>query len=88
MTIKPWGDYILITPLKPEATTSFGLELPEDARQKTTLGKVVSWGPKVKNPIRTDLTVAYRDYAYEELTIEGKDYLLIKEEAITAALED
>ena len=81
---------ILIQASEAEEKTAGGLYIPDSAKKKTKKGKVVAVSEsdeKGKKPeVKVGDTVLYGKYAGTEITVEGKDYLIMKEADIFAVL--
>jgi chaperonin GroES len=89
VNIKPLADRVLIEPAAAEERTASGIIIPDTAKEKPQKGTVVAVGPGTKeNPITVQVndTVLYGKYAGQELPIEGKDYLIMKEADILAII--
>ena len=87
MTIKPLSDRVLVLPNPAEEKTAGGLFIPDTAKEKPLMGKVVAVGPgtaDVKMEVKEGDTVLYGKYAGTELNIEGVDYLIMKQSDILA----
>ncbi|GIO51824.1 co-chaperone GroES [Paenibacillus cellulositrophicus] len=89
--IKPLGDRVLVEPIQQEETTSFGIVLPDSAKEKPQEGKIIAVGSgAVKDGARVPLEVKEGDrvlfskYAGTEIKYEGKEYLIMKESDIHA----
>ncbi|MFQ5965062.1 MAG: co-chaperone GroES [Candidatus Scalinduaceae bacterium] len=95
MAIRPLDDRIVVEPLEAEEKTKGGIVLPDTAKEKPTKGKVISVGEGrlLNNGKRAELLVKkgdqvlYGKYAGTEITVEGKEYLIIKESDILAKIE-
>jgi chaperonin GroES len=96
MNIKPLSDHILIEPIKEEEKTKSGILLPETAdKERPEQGKVVAVGPGKKNDsgqiIAMDIEVGQRvlftKYGPNEIKVDGKEYLIAKQEDILAIIE-
>ncbi|KQY91702.1 MULTISPECIES: co-chaperone GroES [Paenibacillus] len=92
--IRPLGERVLVEPLEQEQTTSFGIVLPDSAKEKPQEGKVIAVGAGVlKDGVRVALEVKEGDrvifskYAGTEIKFEGKEYLIMKESDIHAILD-
>ena len=87
MTIKPLSDRVLVLPNPAEEKTAGGLFIPDTAKEKPLMGKVVAVGPgtaDVKMEVKEGDTVLYGKYAVTDLIIEGVDYLIMKQSDILA----
>ena len=92
MALKPLGDRIVVKPLEAQEKTKSGLVLPDTAKEKPQEAKVIAVGPgrllddgavkalDVKNGDR----VRYGKYSGSEVSIEGTDYLILREEDVLA----
>jgi len=96
MNIKPLSDHILIEPLKGEEKTKSGILLPETAeKEKPEQGKVVAVGPGRKTQdgkiilveVKAGQIVLFKKYGPDEFKIDGKEYLIAREEDILAIIE-
>lgn len=88
-TIKPLADRVLVEPAAAEETTASGIIIPDTAKEKPQKGVVVAAGPgKVENGNKVEMTVKdgdnvlYGKYSGTEVTIEGKEYLIMRESDI------
>ena len=81
--IEPLASMVLIVIQQAAEQTTSGLLLPEEAREKMTVGTIVSIGPDVEHVNPGD-RVIYRQYGGMELEWMGVDFLLIKEEDLQA----
>ncbi|MFT5891589.1 MAG: chaperonin GroES [Dokdonia sp.] len=87
LNIKPLADRVVIEPLPAETQTASGLYIPDSAQEKQQKGKVVAVGSGKKDhdmTVKTGDIVIYGKYAGTELTIDGNDYMIMKEEDILA----
>ena len=92
--IRPLGERVLVEPLEQEQTTSFGIVLPDSAKEKPQEGRIIAVGAGVlKDGVRVALEVKEGDrvifskYAGTEIKYEGKEYLIMKESDIHAILD-
>ena len=87
MTIKPLSDRVLVLPNPAEEKTAGGLFIPDTAKEKPLMGKVVAVGPgtaEVKMEVKVGDQVLYGKYAGTEISFEGVDYLIMKQSDILA----
>lgn len=96
MKIKPLSNNIIIEQLKEEEKTKGGILLPQSAeKERPQQGKVISAGPgKTNNQgkvipmnVKKGDMVLFSKYSPHEIKIEGKEYLVLKEEDILAIIE-
>jgi chaperonin GroES len=95
MAIRPLDDRVVVEPLEAEEKSQGGIVLPDAAKEKPTKGKVISVGEGklLDSGKRADLLVKkgdkvlYGKYAGTEITVGGKDYLILKENDILAKIE-
>lgn len=87
LNIKPLSDRVLVEPEAAETKTASGIYIPETAKEKPQKGKVVAVGKGSKDhemTVKVGDSVLYGKYAGTELKLEGKDYLIMKEDDILA----
>lgn len=87
LNIKPLSDRVVIEPVAAETKTASGIYIPETAKEKPQSGKVVAVGKGTKKhemTVKKGDMVLYGKYAGTELKLEGKDYLIMKEDDILA----
>lgn len=94
MKLKPLGSNILIEPMESEKRTPSGIVIPDSAKEKPQEGKVVAVGPgrmedgkRVSMEVKVGDKVLYKKWGGDEVKIEGKELLLVKEEDILAILQ-
>ena len=95
MKIRPLQDRILIQRVDSEEKTSGGIIIPDSAKEKPQEGLVVSTGKgKVRddgNIIPLDVAagdrVLFSKYAGTDVTLDGEDYTILREDDILAILE-
>ncbi len=89
MNIKPLSDRVLILPNPAEEKTAGGLFIPDTAKEKPLAGKVVAVGPgtsEVKMEVKEGDQVLYGKYAGTEVTVDGTDYLIMRQNDIMAII--
>jgi chaperonin GroES len=94
MKIKPLSDRVVIEPLEAEEKTSGGIYLPDTAKEKPQMGKIVAAGPGrvndsgqlIKPEVKVGDKVLYGKYSGTDVTIDGKDYLIVRESDVLAIL--
>ena len=94
MKVKPLSDRVVIEPLEAEDKTKGGIYLPDTAKEKPQMGKVVAAGPGkvadsgqlIKPEVKVGDTVLYGKYSGTDITLEDKDYLIVRESDILAVM--
>jgi len=89
LNIKPLADRVLVEAAPAEQKTSGGIIIPDTAKEKPQKGKVVAIGTGKKDePITVKVgdNVLYGKYAGTEITIDGKEYLIMRESDIYAII--
>jgi chaperonin GroES len=87
--IKPLADRVLIEPMAAEEKTSSGIIIPDTAKEKPQKGTIIAVGPGTedeKMEVKEGDQVLYGKYSGTELTIDGKDYLIMKQSDILAII--
>lgn len=89
VNIQPLADRVLVKPAPAEEKTASGIIIPDTAKEKPQKGKVVAVGPgKADEPmtVRVNDVVLYGKYGGTEVTVEGTDYLIMRESDIYAVV--
>jgi chaperonin GroES len=86
VNVHPLSDYIVAEPEVAATKTASGLYLPEKAAEKPKIAKVVAVGPNAKQ-LKVNDRILYKSYSPTEVKVDGKDYLLVKEEDVLATLQ-
>lgn len=87
LNIKPLADRVLVEPAEAEETTASGIIIPDTAKEKPQRGKIVAVGNGKKDEpltVKEGDSVLYGKYAGTEITVEGKEYLIMRESDIFA----
>ena len=89
LSIKPLADRVVIEPALAEQKTASGIIIPDTAKEKPQKGVVVAVGPGTKdNPMTLKVgdVVIYGKYAGTEIHLEGKDYMIMRENDVIAII--
>jgi chaperonin GroES len=89
VSIKPLADRVLVEPAAAEEKTSFGIIIPDTAKEKPQKGQVVAVGNGKKDEpltVKVGDTVLYGKYAGTEISVDGREYLIMRESDIFAVL--
>ncbi len=90
MKLKPINDRVVVEPAPAEEKTAGGIIIPDTAKEKPQRGKIIAVGPgkdDVKMTVKKGDTVLYGKYAGQELSYQGKDYLIMREDDILVILD-
>jgi chaperonin GroES len=89
VSLKPLADRVLVEPAEAEEKTSSGIIIPDTAKEKPQKGSVVAVGKGTKDEpltVKVGDTILYGKYAGTEITIDGKEYLIMRESDIFAII--
>ena len=92
LNIKPLGDRIVVKPMEAEEKTKGGIILPDTVKEKPVEGTIVAAGPgrksddgkTVEMEVKVGEKILYGKYSGTEVTIEGEEYLIMRESDIFA----
>lgn len=90
--IRPLGDKVVVEPLEGEATSPGGIILPDTAKKKPQEGVVIAIGPgkvlddgsRSEMSVKVGEKVIYSKYGGTEVTVDGKDYIILEQDSIFA----
>ena len=85
----PKLDRVLIEPQEAEEKTTSGIIIPDTAKEKPQLGKVIAVGPGKKDEnmdVKVGEVVYYGKYAGTEISIEGTDYIIMRQDDILGSI--
>ena len=93
--IKPLYDKVLIKRVENEQTSAGGIIIPDTAQEKTQIGVVKAVGQgKVSNDgslkplnVKVGDNVLFGKYSGTEISFDGEEYLIIREEEILGIIE-
>jgi chaperonin GroES len=87
VNIKPLADRVIVAPAAAEEKTKSGIIIPDTAKEKPQRGEIVAVGtgkPDEPLTVKVGDQVLYGKYAGTEISIEGQDYLIMRESDIFA----
>jgi len=87
VNIQPLADRVLVEPAPAEEKTASGIIIPDTAKEKPQKGQVIAVGNGKKDEpltVKVGDSVLYGKYSGTEISIEGKDYLIMRESDIFA----
>ena len=89
LNIKPLSDRVIVEPAAAETQTASGIFIPDTAKEKPQKGIILAVGNGKKDEpmtVKVGDTVLYGKYAGTELKLDGKDYLIMREDDILAII--
>jgi len=95
MNIRPLHDRIIVERLEEETKTAAGIIIPDTAKEKPQQGKIIAAGKgKVTEDgkllpmdVKVGDRVLFGKYAGTDIKIEGKEYLMMREDDILGVIE-
>ncbi len=95
MKLVPLDDRVVVKQSEAEEKTTGGIILPDTAKEKPQMGKVVAAGPgkllddgkRAKMSVKKNDEVVYAKYIGSDVEIDGKKYVILKESDILGVLE-
>ena len=90
--LKPLADRVLVKPAAAEEKTKSGIIIPDTAKEKPMQGEIVAVGQGkltedgklIAMTVKVGDTVLYGKYSGTELTLEGDEFLIMRESDIFA----
>ena len=94
ISIKPLADRVIVAPAAAEEKTKSGIIIPDTAKEKPQRGEVVAvgegkvseQGTLMQPQVKVGDQVLYGKYAGTEISMDGGDYLIMRESDILAVL--
>ena len=95
MNIVPLNEKIVVKRLEAEEKTAGGIVLPDTAKEKPKQGKVLAVGDgkpldngkRAAFQVKVGDRVLFSSYAGNEVTLDGKEYLVMTEEDVLAVVD-
>ncbi len=83
--IEPLGERVVAIREEAQTKTAAGLYLPDNAKEKSVIAKVVAVGPGVnKLSMKVGDRIVYKEYSTTELKVDGTEYIIVKAEDVLA----
>jgi chaperonin GroES len=95
MKLKPLDDRIVIKQSEAEEKTAGGIILPDTAKEKPLIGKVVAIGPgkllddgkRAKMSVKKNDEVIYGKYMGSDIEIDREKYVILRESDVLGIVE-
>ena len=90
--VQPLADRVVVKPLEEAEQMRGGLYIPDTAKEKPSQGEVVAVGPgklsdegtRLEMDVSVGDKVLYGKYSGTDVTLEGEEYLILRESDILA----
>jgi len=94
MNLKPLHDRVIVKPSQPEEVTKGGIIIPDTAKEKPQQGEIIAVGQgKITEDgkvlplqVKKGDKVLYGKYSGTEVSIDGEEYLIMRESDIFAII--
>jgi chaperonin GroES len=95
MKIRPLQDRVIVERLAEEEKTKGGIIIPDTAKEKPMEGKVIAVGKGkttedgklIKLDVKAGDLILFSKYAGTEVKVDGKEYLIMREDDILGIVE-
>ena len=95
MKLVPLEDRIVVKPQDAEEKTAGGIVLPDTAREKPLMGKVIAVGSgklldngsRAAMSVKKNDVVLYGKYSGSDIEIDGDDYKILRESEVLGIVE-
>lgn len=92
--VRPLSDRVVVQALEEADQTRGGLYIPDTAKEKPQQGKIIAVGPgklseqgeRLDPDVKEGDTVLYGKYSGTEVTVDGEEYLILRESDILAVI--
>lgn len=94
MNLTPLHDRVIVKPSQPEEVTKGGIIIPDTAKEKPQQGTIIAVGSGRVNDegkvlpltVKKDDKVLYGKYSGTEISVDGEDFLMMRESDIFAVI--
>ncbi|HUW20923.1 MAG TPA: co-chaperone GroES [Sedimentisphaerales bacterium] len=95
MKLRPLDDRVVIKQSEAEEKTSGGIYLPDTAKEKPQIGKIIAVGPgkllddgkRGEMSVKKNDEVIYGKYMGNEIELDGEKYVILRESDILGVVE-
>jgi chaperonin GroES len=91
--VAPLADRVVVKPLEETEQMRGGLYIPDTAKEKPQQGEIVAAGPgryekdkRVPMELKVGDKVLYGKYSGTEVTLDGEQYLILRESDVLAVI--
>jgi chaperonin GroES len=93
MQIKPLADRVVVKPIEQQEIKKGGIIIPDTAKEKPMEGEIVEVGPgrmedgkRIAPDVKKGDRILYGKYSGTEVTVDGVEYLIMRESDIFAVI--
>lgn len=95
LSLKPLGDRLIVQRLEQEDTLKGEIILPDSAKKKQEMakvvaigkGKVTEEGKTLPMPVKEGDTILMDKYSGQEVTIDSEEYMVLRADDVIATVE-
>lgn len=95
MQIKPLADRVVVRPFEEQEVKRGGIIIPDTAKEKPMEGEIIEVGPgrtseegkRTPLEVKKGDRVLYGKYSGTEVTVNGEEYLIMRESDIFAVIQ-
>lgn len=95
ISLRPLGDRLIVQRVEQEETLKGGIILPDSAKKKQEMAKVIavgngkttSEGKLLPMPVKVGDTVLMDKYAGQEITVDDEEYVVLRADDVIATIE-
>ena len=87
MQMRPLRDRLLVERIEEAEQRIGGIIIPDTAKEKPQQGRVNDKGEVFPLDVRHGETVLFGKYAGSEIKLDGKEYLILREEEVLGVIE-
>ena len=95
MKLKPLDNRVIVTRVEKEQKTAGGIIIPDTAKEKPQVGKIVAAGPgklddkgnRIPLEVKKGDRILFSKYAGTEIKIDGVEHVFMKEDDILAVID-
>ena len=96
MNVRPLHDRIIVHRLEEGEQQIGGIIIPDTAKEKPQQGKVIAAGngkanddgKRIPLDVKAGDRILFGKYSGQEITLDGEEYLIVKEDEVLAVIED
>jgi chaperonin GroES len=95
MKLIPLEDRVVVKPQEAESKTAGGIVLPDTAKEKPLLGKIIAIGAgklddngkRIPMSVKKNDTVLFGKYSGSDVELDGEEYKILRESEILGVIE-